>query len=299
MKMKDWEAFRNRFVPKVRMEYIGGTDTAAILNMHPFKKRYEVWLEKMGKIDPVDLTGNEAVYWGSVLEDIIAQRYVEVSGNNVRNVNRTLVHPKYDFMRGHIDRKLEAKNAGLEVKTVGLRSSHLWGDEYTDEIPTHYELQILHYIAITGYDYFDIAALFHGQEMRVFTVYRKKNLERIKELEEKVNEFWTHHVLSGIPPMPGSTIEAAMAYPEAHRGEVATLTPTQDHLVTNAHNLSEDLSDLQAKLDTAKTNIQNAMGDAEALDNSRGYEVATWKNSSRNGKTFRTFRMKRRREENE
>ena len=64
MKITDHKAFHNRFVPSVRMEYIGGTDTAAILNMHPFKKRYEVWLEKLGKIDPVDLTGNEAVYWG-------------------------------------------------------------------------------------------------------------------------------------------------------------------------------------------------------------------------------------------
>ena len=65
------------------------------------------------------------------------------------------------------------------------------------------------------------------------------------------------------------------------------------------HNLTEDLAIAKDKLDSAKTKIQNEMGNAEALENSRGYEVATWKNSARNGNTFRTFRMKRRREENE
>ncbi|MAG64750.1 MAG: hypothetical protein CMK74_02590 [Pseudomonadales bacterium] len=299
MTLDDIQKFQNRFDPKLRQKYIGGTDIAAILNLHPYKKKYEVWLEKIGKIDPADLSENEAVYWGKVLENLIADRYSEVTGSKVRNVNRTLMHSKYNFMRGHIDRKLEGKNAGLEVKTVGLRSAHLWGDEYTDEIPVHYELQVLHYIAITGFDYFDVAALFFGQEMRIFHVRRNRNLERIKELEEKARKFWQQHVLTGIPPMPGSTIETAMAFPEAHRGEVATLNPMQDPMVTDVHNLSEDMATVQDKLDSAKTKIQNAMGDAEVLENSRGYEVATWKNSSRNGKTFRTFRMKRRREENE
>ena len=299
MTLDDILKFQKRFEPELRQLYLGGTDIAAILNLHPYKKKYEVFLEKIGKKDPADLSENEAVYWGKVLENLIAERYSEVSGNKVRNVNRTLIHPKYNFLRGHIDRKLEGKNAGLEVKTVGLRSAHLWGDEYTDEIPVHYELQVLHYMAITGFDYFDIAALFFGQEMRIFTVRRNRNLERIKELEEKANEFWQQHVLTKIPPMPGSTIETAMAFPEAYRGEVATLTPMQDHFIIDAHILSDDLAIVQDKLDSAKTKIQNLMGSAEALENSRGYEVATWKNSSRNGKTFRTFRMKRRREDHE
>ena len=293
------ENFQNRFDPEVRKLFIGGTDIAAILKMHPYRKKYRVWLEKTGRMDPENLDENEAVYWGKVFEDKIAERYVEVSGNKVRNVNRTLVHPKYDFLRGHIDRKLEGKNAGLEVKTVGLRSAYLWGESYTDEIPLHYELQVLHYMAITGYDYFDIAALFFGQEMRIYQISRRNNLGRIKQIEEVAREFWEKHVLTGIPPIPESTEETSMAYPEANRGEVATLNFGQDHLVSDVHNLTEDLELVKAKLDSEKTELQNTMGDAEVLENSSGYEVATWKNSSRNGKTFRTFRMKRRREENE
>ena len=63
--------------------------------------------------------------------------------------------------------------------------------------------------------------------------------------------------------------------------------------------VAESLEIVKGKLDSAKTELQNTMGKAEVLENSRGYEVATWKNSSRNGKTFRTFRMKRRREDDE
>ena len=293
------ENFKNRFCPEVRKLFIGGTDIAALLRMHPYRKRYRVWQEKTGRMDPENLEDNEAVFWGSFLEDKIAERYAEVSGNKVRNVNRTLVHPKYDFLRGHIDRKLAGENAGLEVKTVGLRSAYLWGEPGTDEIPLHYEIQVLHYMAITGFDYFDIAALFFGQEMRIYHVFRKKNKSRITQIEEAARDFWESHVLTDVPPLPESTKEALMAYPEADRGKVATLKPGQEHLVSNALNLSEDLETVKAKLDSAKTEIQNTMGDAEVLENSNGYDVATWRNSSRNGKIFRTFRMKRRREENE
>ena len=298
-KKTEQENFKNRFCPEVRKLFIGGTDIAAILRMHPYRKKYRVWLEKTGRLDPEDLSDNEAVFWGSFLEDKIAERYAEITGYKVRNVNRTLVHPKYDFLRGHIDRKLAGENAGLEVKTVGLRSAYLWGDQFTDEIPLHYELQVLHYIAITGYDYFDIAALFFGQEMRIYHVEKKNNLERIKDLENTARNFWKKHVLTDIPPVPESTEETSMAYPEADRGEVATLPLGQEHLVSDVHNLAEDLELVKGKLDSAKTELQNTMGDAEVLENLNGYEVATWRNSSRNGKIFRTFRMKRRREENE
>ena len=293
------ENFQNRFDPEVRKLFIGGTDIAAILRMHPYRKRYRVWQEKTGKRDPENLEDNEPVFWGSFLEDKIAARYAEITGNKVRNVNRTLVHPDLNYMRGHIDRKIVGKNAGLEVKTVGLRSAYLWGEPWTDEIPLHYEIQVLHYMALTGYDYFDIAALFFGQEMRIYHVSRENNLDRMTQIEDTAREFWESHVLTDIPPIPESTEETSMAYPEADRGKVATLKVGQGHLVSDVHNLSEDMETLKAELDSAKTEIQNTMGDAEVLENSDGYDVCTWRNSSRNGKIFRTFRMKRRREDNE
>ena len=111
-KKTEQENFKNRFCPELRKLYIGGTDIAALLRMHPYRKKYRVWQEKTGRMDPENLDDNEAVYWGNVLEDIIAARYSEVSGNKVRNVNRTLVHPKYDFLRGHIDRKLKERTPG-------------------------------------------------------------------------------------------------------------------------------------------------------------------------------------------
>ena len=40
------ENFQNRFDPEVRKLFIGGTDIAAILKMHPYRKKYRVWLEK-------------------------------------------------------------------------------------------------------------------------------------------------------------------------------------------------------------------------------------------------------------
>ena len=71
-KKTEQENFKNRFCPEVRKLFIGGTDIAALLRMHPYRKKYRVWLEKTGRMDPDNLDDNEAVFWGSFLEDKIA-----------------------------------------------------------------------------------------------------------------------------------------------------------------------------------------------------------------------------------
>ena len=169
--------FEKRFDPEVRQRYLGGTDASKIMRVNKFErgKPYHLWQEKTGREDPPDLSDNDAVYFGAILEDVVARVYSERSGNNVWNVNRTLIHPEHDFIRGHIDRKIEGKNAGLEVKTVGFRSVHEWGEEGTDEIPAHYECQIMHYLAITK----DEVLIFDAQKQ--ISEYKEKNWEDARE----------------------------------------------------------------------------------------------------------------------
>ena len=316
--------YNKRFDPLVRAEYLGGTDAAKVARQNRFEngKPYFVWQEKTGRKDPVDLSDpieHEAVFWGKKLEEDIAQVYAERSGNRVRKVNRTLVHPKYSYIRGHIDRKLENAPAGLECKTVGFRSVHEWGEPGTDEIPIHYELQLLHYLAITGYNFFDVACLVGGQELRIYTVSREGNESRIDELIEMEVRFWEDHVLTDIPPVPPSTDEALAAYPDAQKGKVAFLRDDQKFLLTTCHNLASELDRVKQSYDAAKSQLQNTIGDAELLEDMQGFEVASWKSSTRHGfdskravkerpdlldefpsvSNYRTFRIKKRREENE
>jgi putative phage-type endonuclease len=309
--------FEKRFDPEVRQRYLGGTDASKIMRVNKFErgKPYHLWQEKTGREDPPDLSDNDAVYFGAILEDTVARVYSERSGNNVRNVNRTLIHPEHDFIRGHIDRKIEGKNAGLEVKTVGFRSVHEWGEEGTDEIPAHYECQIMHYLAITGYDYFDVAVLVGGQEFRIYKI--RRNQQRIDELIDAEVKFWNEHVVTDVPPMPESSDESASAWPMATDEKVAFLSHANETIFRTRHSIKENIDRLKILMDQSDTQIQILMGDAEIMEDMDGFPVASWKNTTRRGldtkrikkerpelyeefastSEGRTFRIKKRRED--
>ena len=311
--------FAKRFEPEVRSRYLGATDFSILMGAEfEDRKAYNVWQEKVGLADPPNLDWNDAVLMGKIFEDEIAKVYSDRYNQKVRNVNKTLVHPNYSYMRGHIDRKIEGKNAGLEIKTVGIRTAHNWGEPETDEIPYGYKIQVLQYMAITGYDYFDVYACFLGfQEFRLYRIWKKDYLDLIKEIEETGKTFWEEYVLTETPPPPKSSKEAAMHFDSAIEGKTAILSDSE--ILWNYYNLEEELKRIKGEFDQAKMAVQLEFGDAEYLQNAQGYDVATWKNQTSKRldtkralkerpellKEFplvtnsRTLRIKRRREDDE
>lgn len=95
---------------EVRKRGIGGSDAAAAVGLSPYKSQLELWLEKTGrdaelpKPDPDDST--EPVYWGTLLEPIVAAAYTKQTGNRVRKVNAVLQHPGIPFMLANLDREV-------------------------------------------------------------------------------------------------------------------------------------------------------------------------------------------------
>ncbi|MAL34750.1 MAG: alkaline phosphatase, partial [Pseudomonas sp.] len=73
---------------EVRKRGIGSSDAAAAVGLNPYKSQLELWLEKTGrdtglpKTDPDD--DESPMYWGNVLEPIVAWHYGKRTGNKVR-----------------------------------------------------------------------------------------------------------------------------------------------------------------------------------------------------------------------
>ena len=80
------------------------TRAAAAIGESKWKDRYTLWEEKTGLVAPEDISGVDAVYWGTVLESIVAQEYARRANVQVRLVPRIIRHPKYPFMGAHLDR---------------------------------------------------------------------------------------------------------------------------------------------------------------------------------------------------
>lgn len=184
---EEWLAERNRG--------IGGSDIATILGLNKWKSPLQLFLEKTGKVVAEDLSDKEVIYWGNVLEDVVAKEFERRTGKKVRKRHVMFCDDKYPYMRANVDREVVGENAVLECKTTDKRNADQWVD---DQVPTNYILQCQWYMMIRGYEKAYIACLIGGNQF-VF-----KEIERDEELIEiikgKAVEFWETNVLGDVEP---------------------------------------------------------------------------------------------------
>ncbi|WP_175911894.1 lambda-exonuclease family protein [Burkholderia sp. BCC1640] len=187
----------------VRKSGIGGSDAAAAVGLNPYKSQLELWLEKTGrdvdleKPDPKDTT--HPVFWGALLEPIVAAAYSQQTGNRVRKVNAVLRHPSVNFMLANLDREVTGADVQiLECKTAGINGAKLW----RDGVPEYVQLQVQHQLAVTGKPAAHVAVLVCGQQLDVHRIDRDDELiEKLIELEAR---FWQFVESDTPPPADGS-----------------------------------------------------------------------------------------------
>lgn len=260
-----------------RLTGIGGSDAAAIVGLNPWQSSYNLFLQKTGKIAPDDLSANAAVTWGTKLEDVVADHYAEVTGATVHRVNRTLRHPHYPYMMAHLDRRIVGDKKGLEVKTAGAfaASSEEWGASGTDEIPAHYLCQVQHYMAVTGYVEFDLAALIGGRDFRIYTIPRHEQM--IAGLIAAEADFW-RRVCENDPPSPRTADEARDRWPQAKELQVQA-SPEIERAVSDLRALKGDLKALEERREALSAQIMVAMRDGDTLM-AGARKLATWKSQT-------------------
>ncbi|MCG9084214.1 YqaJ viral recombinase family nuclease [Laribacter hongkongensis] len=191
----------------IRQRGIGSSDAAAAVGLSPYKSPLTLWLEKTGRQLPEDVSGKEAVVWGTVLEPVLARMYAERTGRRVRRVNAVLQHPGHAFMLANLDREVIGEAAGpgvLEIKTAGWHSAPQW----KDGIPVAYQCQVLHQLAVTGHAWADVAVLVGGQDFRIWRVERDE--AKIADLIRREAAFW-QAVTEDVRPAPDGSDDAGRA----------------------------------------------------------------------------------------
>ena len=191
---------------EARKTGIGGSDAAAVLGLNPWKSPYALWCEKTGKVEPDDLTDNEAVEWGNLLEEPVARMYAIATSRKVftptetgflLGANGIMRHPEHHFMIGTPDRLFNLADADeigvLEIKTTGAYHALDWADEP----PTHYQIQLQHYLAITRLSLGSFAVLIGGQKFHWCDMPRNDRF--IAHLIEREEQFWDC-VQRDVPP---------------------------------------------------------------------------------------------------
>ena len=188
----------------VRKRGIGSSDAGAAVGLHPYKSQLELWMEKTGrdgglpKTDPNDEAS--PMYWGTLLESIVASHYTKRTGRRVRRINAVLQHPTEPWMLANIDREVTGSEEVqiLECKTAGMNGARLW----KDGVPEYVQLQVMHQLAVTGKQAADVAVLICGQELQIHRIERDESMiHRLMALER---QFWSYVERDQAPPVDGS-----------------------------------------------------------------------------------------------
>lgn len=260
---------------KERKNYLGGSDLGAIAGLNPYRTALDVYLDKTSNNITEDT--NAAMRWGNLLEDVVAKAYAEDTGYDVEIEPNTIYHPSMKFLGANIDRWVGDKEYVLECKTAGFNRSKEWGKEGTDEIPENYLIQIAYYAAICDVPKVDIAVLIGGNDFRIYTYVRNRELE--DKLIKIACNFWHNHIEKRIPPKCSNTRDTFNLFPQSNHHEIVAESNIMQKL-EELKEAREKESRIQNTIEKLKTDIQEFMQDYDILIDNNGNVIATWKNTA-------------------
>jgi putative phage-type endonuclease len=252
-----------------RTKGIGGSDASVILGFNPWKSPFQLYIEKTG--GQVEEINNEAIYWGNVLEDVVAKEFSRVTGKKVRKRNVMFRHPEHDFMIANIDRDVVGEKALLECKTTNAFNADAWEG---DHIPPAYICQLQHYMAVLGYEKAYIAVLIGGQKF----VWKelKRDDEFIELMIEAEKEFWEEHVMKNIPPEIDGTNSASellkKMYPQDNGETVMLESDKAETLIEAIESIKSEIKEKNTLLKEYENKLKLMIGDA-AVGVTPRYEV--------------------------
>jgi len=257
MDLNDWVGMRK--------DYIGASDSGAILGYNPWKTNVEVFLEKTGQVKgPND---NLAMYLGRHMEPIIKNLFQSQEKLLIRADNKIRIDSEYDFLRTNLDGVVVGERVPVEYKTATTWDS---------DIPDHYFVQLQHQAMVTGSDYVYLAVLSLGRNKQFIVEKVKRSDEFIEHMRKELVLFWEEHVIKNNPPVPLTVKDARSLYNVDDSG--AILEADDDlfstYLILNGlkdkrNDLDRDINDLQVK-------IMNSMKDNTIIERD-GFHIITWK----------------------
>ncbi|CEQ14824.1 YqaJ viral recombinase family nuclease [Paraclostridium sordellii] len=262
---------------KSRQAGIGGSDASAIAGLNPWKSSIQLYMDKKEE-NPQEIKSLR-MDLGNRLEGLVAELFTEETGLKVRNVNGILKNEKYPFALANIDRAIVGEKAFLECKTTNSFALKEW----KDGVPSHYEIQCLHYMAITGATHCYIAALIGNSDFIWHKIERDQ--ETIDYLMQIEKEFWEENILKDIVPLPDGSDAYSEYLKEKYKksnGQEIELHLLKDgpQKLLRYDEIVTDIKALETEKKLIEQEIQLHMEEFEVAK--IGDRKITWKTSSRN-----------------
>lgn len=185
---------------------IGGSEAAAVIGESKWMTRLDLWELKTGRKAHKDMSGSEAVAFGTGAEEHLRALFM-------------LQHPEYEleyhatdilyqseapYIFATLDGELisETQRGILEIKTAMPKKAD-W-ETWNGRVPTHYFAQICHQLLATGYDFAWLYAMLRrmdgSAELREYFFARDDCRASMEYLRDEETKFWQRNVLQNIMP---------------------------------------------------------------------------------------------------
>lgn len=190
-----------------RSKSIGSSDAAAVMGMSPYMSEIDLW-EKKRSSEISESEENEDMRRGHASEPLLLSLYSIETGHGVLWGDGIVLRSnRMPFMSATLD------GIGLDPTTgdpyvIEVKSISRKGDDWTDDsVPTHYYLQVLHQLSVTGWSKAVLLARFCRTEWGGDSAYERcyhferPDLEKEISLLEKAEEkFWNEYIVGGVRP---------------------------------------------------------------------------------------------------
>lgn len=185
---------------ELRSANIGGSDVAALLGISPYKSKWQLWMEKAGKLKAEDLSTNTAIQAGTFLESGIANWAAHRWGMDISKVTDYYTVDNVVGMGASLD---YITQSGRPVEIKWSARGHGWqydGDKII-EAPEYYLIQVQHQIACVNANGIDadagwLIALIDNEPRRMLVPRHDVVVDAIKE---SITNFWVSVIASKEP----------------------------------------------------------------------------------------------------
>ena len=184
-----------------RKNHIGGSDAAACVGRNPYKDNVQLWEEKIGLVLPEDISDRDYVRYGTEAEKYLRALFAldHPEYQVFYDENNMFLNPKYPWMHASLDGELidqRGRHGILEIKTTNILQS-AQKKKWDNRIPDNYYCQVLHYLAVTEYDFVVLKAQLKSEgdgelriEVRHYFIEREEVEEDIRELVDAEKKLW-------------------------------------------------------------------------------------------------------------
>lgn len=186
-----------------RAKGIGGSDAGRIMA----GEWRQLWLEKTGRAQPVDLAWVIPVQIGNCTEQFNAEYFEHVTGRAVTRRGEVAVSKKYPWMRANLD----------GVTTVGAECAY-WDAKHVgrsdEKMVLRYTPQMTHCCVILNLDYWVLSVLVGNSKHEI--IEQQCDPFYVIDLIEQEREFWRYVERDEEPRDRNQPIEAPKPKPKRH-----------------------------------------------------------------------------------